>query len=362
MSSIRVAIVGAGNCASALVRGRYYYEDADGDANGVMTQALGGYDVTDIEPVCAFDVDERKVGTDLATAIAANTDEPFASVPEEIGCPVYRGPVQDGVAEHMHSSETADSFDVAEDVEPVDIVEKLRAHDADVVINYLPVGSEEATKVYAEACLEAGVAFINAMPVFIASDESWAARFEEAGLPIVGDDIKSQLGATVLHQQLVQLFRDRGIELENTYQLNFGGNTDFRNMLDQDRLTSKKESKTEAVNSQLETELGSEDIHIGPSDYIEWLDDNKLAFIRLDGKKFGDVPVEVEVKLDVEDSSNSAGSAVDAIRGAKAALDRGDAGPIHCLSAYTMKHPPVQIEHAEAKAETIDTYGDENRV
>lgn len=348
MNEIRLAIAGVGNCASALVQGIYHYHESEEPA-GIRYETVGGYRVEDISPVCAFDVDERKVGTDLGTAIhmTPNCTATFADVPTDIGAPVYPVHPHDGVATRMTNG---DGFTIDQEMETVDITEKLREHDVDVLITYLPVGSREAIEHYAEAALDAGIAFINPIPVFIASDDRWGRRFTEAGVPIVGDDIKSQLGATITHRQLVQLIEDRGATLSQTYQLNYGGNTDFRNMLDSSRLASKKTSKTEAVNSLLEQPLDDENIHIGPSDYIPWMDDQKRADIRIEGELFGGVPFTLEVDLRVEDSPNSAGSAVDAIRAAKTGLDRGLAGPLEAVAAATMKHPPTQMTDSRAQA------------
>lgn len=350
MGEIRLAIVGVGNCASALVQGCFYYAD-DGNAPGLMHESLGGYEVPDITPVCGFDVDDRKTGTDLGTAIFAspNCANRFADVPEEIGAPVYPGPRFDGVSEHTQRRPREARVVPDTASEPVDVASKLERHDVDVLVCYLPVGATEAVEHYAAAAIDAGVGFVNAIPVFVASDSEWAAQFEEAGLPVVGDDIKSQLGATITHRSLVQMFADRGVELDNTYQLNVGGNTDFLNMLDRSRLGDKKTSKTAAVNELLDEPLDAENIHIGPSDYVEFLDDRKTAFVRLEGKMFGGADVELDVQLRVEDSQNSAGSAVDAIRSAKLALDRGVGGPLVGPSAFTMKHPPEQLPDEEAK-------------
>lgn len=347
-NQIRLGIAGVGNCASALIQGVSYY--SDGRTDGLMHASLGGYQVSDIVPVCGFDVDERKVGNSISEAIRADpncTDEFDESV--TFDGPVYKGPVLDGVADHTQNREAAERVLVDRQTESVDVADKLREHEVDVLVSYLPVGSTEATHHFADQCLEAGVAFVNAVPVFIASDEKWAKKFDEAELPIVGDDIKSQIGATITHRSLVQLFEDRGVSLQDTYQLNIGGNTDFLNMLDQARLSSKKTSKTEAVNELLESPLDDSHIHIGPSDYVPWLDDQKTAFIRMEGAKFGGASVTVDLKLDVEDSPNSAGSVVDAVRCAKIALDEGITGPLEGPSAFTMKHPPVQLPDTEAK-------------
>lgn len=347
MSEIRLAIAGVGNCASAIVQGMFHYDSHPPD--DLMHESIGGYRVNDITPVCGFDVDDRKVGRDLADAIfaAPNCATQFAEVPDTIGAPVYRGPVLDGVDAHTNDPDDETKFSVDEG-EPVDVAAKLRAHDADVLVCYLPVGSTEAVEHYAEACLEAGVALVNAIPVFIASDDDWGRRFASRGIPVVGDDIKSQLGATITHRALVELFQSRGVAISDTYQLNVGGNTDFLNMLDRSRLASKKTSKTDAVNDLLDEPLDDSHIHIGPSDYVEWLDDRKTAFVRVEGRKFGGVPVEVDLQLRVEDSPNSAGSAVDAIRCAKVGLDRGVGGPLVGPSAVTMKRPPEQLGDAEA--------------
>ena len=347
MSEIRLAIAGVGNCASAIVQGTFHY--ASNAPEGLMHEAIGGYTVDDITPVCGFDVDERKVGQGLTDAIfaAPNCTKQFADVPDTNGAPVYRGPVLDGVDAHMNDQDDDTTFSV-DDSEPVDVAAKLQAHDVDVLVCYLPVGSTEAVEYYADACLEAGVALVNAIPVFIASDEEWGRRFADRGLPVVGDDIKSQMGATITHRALVELFQSRGVTISDTYQLNVGGNTDFQNMLDRSRLASKKTSKTDAVNDILDEPLDDSHIHVGPSDYVEWLDDQKTAFIRDEGRKFGGVPVEVDLQLRVEDSPNSAGSAVDAIRCAKIGMDRGVGGPLVGPSAVTMKRPPKQLGDAEA--------------
>lgn len=349
-NNIRLAIAGVGNCASALVQGIYHYRNSETTV-GLQYETVGGYQVGDISPVCAFDVDTRKVGQDLGTAIHTepNCTVRFADVPSNIGVPVYPVHADDGVAMHMTESDE-DGFSTEDDTESVDIAEKLQTHDADVLITYLPVGAETAIERYAEAALEAGVAFINPIPVFIASDEQWGNRFADAGLPIVGDDIKSQVGATITHRQLVQLMADRGATVSQTHQLNFGGNTDFRNMLDESRLESKKISKTEAVNNLFEKPLDQESIHIGPSDYISHMDDQKRADIRIEGELFGGVPFTLEADLRVEDSPNSAGSAVNAIRASKTALDRGLAGPLEAPAAITMKHPPEPMADQQARA------------
>jgi myo-inositol-1-phosphate synthase len=336
---VRVAIFGVGNCASALVQGVHYYANADEseDVPGLMHVRLGGYHVGDIEFVAAFDVDRRKVGKDLSEAIFAppNNTLKFAEV-SRLGVEVMRGPTLDGLGKYLRG-------EVEEHEGPaVDVRDVLKSSGADVAINFLPVGSEQATKFYASEYLSAGVGLVNAIPVFIASDPQWQRAFEEGGVPIVGDDIKSQIGATILHRTLVQLFEDRGGVVDRTYQLNFGGNTDFLNMLERERLSSKKRSKSQAVTSLFGTPLPAGDVHIGPSDYVPWLLDRKVAYIRLEGRVFGDVPVTVEVKLEVWDSPNAAGVAVDAIRCVKLAMDRGVGGVLYSPSAYLMKSPPVQ--------------------
>ncbi len=352
MSSVRVVIVGVGNCASALVQGLEYYKDADpGDeVPGLMHVDLGGHHVRDVEIVAAFDVDAKKVGGDLAEAIVSepNNTIRFADVPP-LGVQVQRGPTLDGLGRYYR--ETIEESDSA----PVDVASALREAEADVVVCYLPVGSEEAAKHYAQAALDAGVAFVNCLPVFIASDIEWAQRFVQAGVPIVGDDIKSQVGATIVHRVLTKLFQDRGVKLNRTYQLNFGGNMDFMNMLERERLVSKKRSKTQSVQSQMRKKLDKHDIHIGPSDYVPWLEDRKWAQIRLEGQAFGDVPLTVELKLEVWDSPNSAGIVIDAIRCAKVALERGVAGPLIGPSAYFMKSPPVQFSD-EAAREMVEEF------
>ncbi len=343
---IRVAIVGVGNCASSLVQGVEFYREARPGERvpGLMHVNLGEYHVSDTEFVAAFDVDGKKVGRDLAEAILSepNNTIRFADVPP-IGVAVQRGPTLDGLGEY-YREQIVESAD-----EPVDVAAALRESGAQVVVNYLPVGSEEATRFYAQAALDAGCAFVNCMPVFIASDPEWARRFADAGLPIVGDDIKAQVGATILHRVLAKLFEDRGVKLERTSQLNFGGNMDFMNMLERRRLVSKKISKTQSVTSQLRDGLAKDRIHIGPSDHVPWLEDRKWAHIRLEGSEFGNVPVNVELKLEVWDSPNSAGIVIDAIRCARLALDRGVAGPLIGPSAYFMKSPPVQFSDDAAR-------------
>ncbi len=343
---INVAIAGVGNCASALVQGVEYYKDARPDdfVPGLMHVELGGYHVRDVNFVAAFDVDAAKVGTDLAKAIFAhpNNTLKFAEVPET-GVEVRRGPTFDGLGKYYAQS-VEESPAEAEDVASV-----LRETEADVLVSYLPVGSEEATRYYAQAALEAGVAFVNCIPVFIASDPAWARRFSQAGVPIVGDDIKSQVGATITHRVLAKLFEDRGVILDRTMQLNVGGNMDFKNMLERERLRSKKISKTNAVTSQLRRGIEPDNVHIGPSDHVPWLHDRKWAYIRLEGREFGDAPISIEFKLEVWDSPNSAGVVIDAIRCAKLAKDRGIGGPLVGPSAYFMKSPPVQFSDEEAR-------------
>jgi myo-inositol-1-phosphate synthase len=352
MSKVRLAIVGVGNCASALVQGLEYYKDADTDdaVPGLMHVDLGGYHIRDVEVVAAFDVDAKKVGKDVAEAILSepNNTIRFAEVPH-LGISVQRGPTLDSLGRYYR--ETIDESDAP----PVDVAQALRDVEADVLVSYLPVGSEEAAKHYAQAAIDAGVAFVNCLPVFIASDKTWAAKFVAAGVPIIGDDIKSQVGATIVHRVLTKLFEDRGVKLNRTYQLNFGGNMDFMNMLERERLVSKKKSKTQSVQSQLRKPLDKKDIHIGPSDHVPWLEDRKWAQIRLEGQAFGDVPLSVELKLEVWDSPNSAGIVIDAVRCAKLALDRGVAGPLIGPSAYFMKSPPVQFSD-EAAREMVEGF------
>jgi myo-inositol-1-phosphate synthase len=352
MSKVRLAIVGVGNCASALVQGLEYYKDTETEdaVPGLMHVDLGGYHIRDIEVVAAFDVDAKKVGNDVAEAILSepNNTIRFAEVPH-LGISVQRGPTLDSLGRYYR--ETIDESDAP----PVDVAQALRDVEADVLVSYLPVGSEEAAKHYAQAAIDAGVAFVNCLPVFIASDKSWAAKFVAAGVPIIGDDIKSQVGATIVHRVLTKLFEDRGVKLNRTYQLNFGGNMDFMNMLERERLVSKKKSKTQSVQSQLRKPLDKQDIHIGPSDHVPWLEDRKWAQIRLEGQAFGDVPLSIELKLEVWDSPNSAGIVIDAVRCAKLALDRGVAGPLIGPSAYFMKSPPVQFSD-EAAREMVEGF------
>jgi myo-inositol-1-phosphate synthase len=342
---IRVAVVGVGNCASSLVQGVQYYRDAEPGAHvpGLMHVDFGGYHVRDVEIVAAFDVDAKKVGRDLAEAITAseNNTITFADVPPT-NVIVLRGHTFDGLGAYYQ-----DVVDES-DEEPVDVVRALREAEVDVLVSYLPVGSEAADRFYAQCAIDAHVAFVNALPVFIASDPVWAAKFTAAGVPIVGDDIKSQVGATITHRVLAKLFEDRGVLLDRTMQLNVGGNMDFKNMLERTRLESKKISKTQSVTSQVNRDLGARNVHIGPSDHVPWLDDRKWAYVRLEGRGFGDVPLNLEYKLEVWDSPNSAGVVIDAVRAAKIALDRGVGGPILSVSSYLMKSPPVQYSDAQA--------------
>jgi len=337
---VRVAIIGVGNCASALVQGVQYYQNADHDQDipGLMHPVLGGYHIGDIEFSAAFDVVESKVGRDLSEAILAepNNTVQFCEVPS-LGIDVRRGMTHDGLGTYLRDKVTKAPGPTD------DIVKILKDSETDVVVNFLPVGSEMATKWYVEQVLDAGCAFVNGIPVFIASSEYWSKRFIDRGLPVIGDDIKSQVGATIIHRVLTNLLKDRGVKMERTYQLNFGGNMDFYNMLDRDRLESKKVSKTQAVTSQLKYDLGSDNIHVGPSDYVPWLTDRKLANIRIEGNSFGDVPLNIELKLEVWDSPNSAGVMIDAVRCAKIGLDRGIGGPLEAPSAYFMKSPPKQF-------------------
>jgi myo-inositol-1-phosphate synthase len=347
MTSVRVAIVGVGNCATSLIQGVHYYRDADPVASvpGLMHVTFGDYHVGDVEFVAAFDVDAKKVGFDLseATNASENNTIKIIDVPP-IGVHVQRGPTLDGLGKYYR--ETIEESDE----EPVDVVTALRDAKADVLVSYLPVGSEQADKFYAQCAIDAGVGFVNALPVFIASDPEWAQKFEDAGLPIIGDDIKSQVGATITHRVMAKLFEDRGVVLDRTYQLNVGGNMDFKNMLERDRLESKKISKTQAVTSNLEHDLGARNVHIGPSDYVAWLDDRKWAYVRMEARAFGNVPLNLEYKLEVWDSPNSAGIIIDAIRACKIAKDRGIGGAILSVSSYLMKSPPVQRPDDEGRA------------
>jgi len=348
-NEIRVAIIGVGNCANSLVQGVTFYKDAAPDVEipGLMHAVLGGYHVRDVNFVAAFDIDEKKVGLDLADAIWAseNNTIKFSDV-ATTGLIVQRGHTLDGLGRYYKETITES------DEEPVDVVSILKERKVDVLICYLPVGSEEAAKYYAQCAIDAGAAFVNALPVFIASDPEWADKFSAAGLPIVGDDIKSQVGATITHRIMAKLFQDRGVHLDRTYQLNVGGNMDFKNMLERDRLESKKISKTQSVTSQLDHDMGARNVHIGPSDYIPWLDDRKWAYVRLEGRAFGNVPLNLEYKLEVWDSPNSAGVIIDALRCAKIALDRKIGGPLLSPSSYFMKSPPVQYTDEVAHERT----------
>ena len=350
-NDVRVAIVGVGNCASSLVQGVQYYKDADENATvpGLMHVKLGRYHVRDVKFVAAFDVDAKKVGFDLSEAIFAseNNTIKIADVPPT-DVVVQRGPTLDGIGKYY-----AETIEIS-DVEPADVVKALKDAEVDVLVSYLPVGSEEADKFYAQCAIDAGVAFVNALPVFIASDPVWAKKFEDAGVPIVGDDIKSQVGATITHRVMAKLFEDRGVQLDRTMQLNVGGNMDFLNMLERSRLESKKISKTQAVTSNLQREFNTKDVHIGPSDHVGWLDDRKWAYVRLEGRAFGDVPLNLEYKLEVWDSPNSAGVIIDAVRAAKIAKDRGIGGPVEAASAYLMKSPPKQLADDVARAQLED--------
>lgn len=344
MGEIRLAIVGIGNCANSIFQGLTYYEK-HGDATiGLMHQNICGYKPKDIKVVAAFDIDKRKVGKPLEEAIFAppNCTKVFEDKITPSGVTVSMGNPLDGISPHMKDYPENRTFLVS-DKRPEDVVRILKETGAEILLNYLPVGSEEATRYYAECCIESGVSLINCIPVFIASDEKWAARFSEKRIPLIGDDVKSQIGATIIHRTLAKLFHDRGVQIDRTYQLNTGGNTDFLNMLNRNRLISKKISKTEAVQSQLDIPIPSENIHIGPSDYVPWQKDNKICFMRIEGRIFGDVPIDIELRLSVEDSPNSAGCMIDAIRCCKVARDRGISGVLESVSAYTMKHPIRQF-------------------
>ena len=349
MSEVRVAIVGLGNCANSLIQGVEYYKNAPDDEQvpGLMHVRLGGYHISDIKFVAAFDVDSKKVGLDISDAMWAseNNTIKFSEVPNK-NLKVLRGPTLDGLGRYYRET-------ISESTEEaVDVVQVLKDAKTDVLVCYLPVGSEEAAKFYAQCAIDAKVAFVNALPVFIASDPVWAKKFEDAGVPIIGDDIKSQVGATITHRVLAKLFEDRGVKLERTMQLNVGGNMDFMNMLERDRLESKKISKTQAVTSQVDHDMGKTNVHIGPSDYVAWLDDRKWAYVRLEGKAFGDVPLNLEYKLEVWDSPNSAGVIIDAVRCAKLALDRNVRGAVEEPSSYLMKSPPKQVNDNEARVNT----------
>ena len=350
-TDVRVAIVGVGNCASSLVQGVEYYKDADPNSAvpGLMHVMLGAYHVRDVKFVAAFDVDAKKVGFDLSEAIFAseNNTIKIADVPPT-NVVVRRGPTLDGIGKYY-----AETIDLS-DENPVDVVRVLKDNRVDVMVSYLPVGSEEADKFYAQCAIDAGVAFVNALPVFIASDPVWAKKFADAGVPIIGDDIKSQVGATITHRVMAKLFEDRGVQLDRTMQLNVGGNMDFLNMLERERLESKKISKTQAVTSNLQKEFNTKDVHIGPSYHVGWLDDRKWAYVRLEGRAFGDVPLNLEYKLEVWDSPNSAGVIIDAVRAAKIAKDRGLGGPVVAASAYLMKSPPQQLADDVARTQLED--------
>jgi myo-inositol-1-phosphate synthase len=353
VKKIKLALVGIGNCASSLIQGiEYYKKKQPQEAIGLMNWELGGYKPYDIEVVAAFDIDRRKVGQDVAQAIFAhpNCTKVFCEEIPQTGISVKMGRLLDGMAPHMDKIEEDYTFVLSDapEASKAEIVSILKESGAEILVNYLPVGSEEATAFYAECALDAGVAFINCIPVFIASNPLWADKFKHRNIPIIGDDIKSQFGATITHRALVDLCKKRGVKIERTYQINTGGNTDFLNMLDRSRLDSKKESKTEAVQGVMERRLKPEDIHVGPSDYVPWQKDNKVCFIRIEGKLFGDVPMNLEMRLSVEDSPNSAGVVIDAIRCCKLALDRGIGGVLETPSSYFMKHPPTQFPDDEA--------------
>jgi myo-inositol-1-phosphate synthase len=349
--TIRVAIAGIGNCASALIQGIEFYK-SEKEIIGLMNYDVGGYKPNDIRVVAAFDIDKRKVGKDVSEAIFSNPNctTRFCKV-SYMGTKVKMGKILDGFSEHMKYHEDDKTFILSDENEPSkkEIIDILQNSETEVFLNFLPVGSEEAVKFYAECCLDSGIAFINCMPVFIASDKEWSKKFKEKNIPIIGDDVKSQIGATITHRVLTNLFKQRGVKLERTYQLNTGGNTDFLNMLNRKRLNSKKISKTEAVQSVLDQSLHPDNIHIGPSDYVPWQKDNKIAFIRMEGRLFGDIPMNLELRLSVEDSPNSAGVVIDAIRCCKLALDRNIGGVLYSPSAYFMKKPPVQMNDEEAR-------------
>ena len=351
---IKIAIAGLGNCASSLIQGLEFYKDVDSNDElvpGLMHNIVGDYKISDIEVVAVFDIDERKVGKDFAEAIfeKPNNTITFCKDVPKTGVLVQRGPTLDGFADHMHEYPEDQRF-IESDKEVCDVKQVLKDSGAQMLVNYMPVGSQEATEFYANACLEAGIGFINAMPVFICSKKEWADKFEEKGLPCLGDDIKAQVGATITHRTLAHLYSERGVTLDRSYQLNVGGNTDFLNMLERKRLSSKKESKTEAVEAELSKRLDYNNLHIGPSDYVPFLKDNKICYLRMEGRKFGNVPTYIELKLSVEDSPNSAGVIIDAVRMMKLALDRGTAGPLLSPSAYFMKHPMQQITDDKARA------------
>ncbi len=350
MSKIKIAIVGIGNCASSLIQGINYYKNkTPEDAIGLMHWKIGHWNPTDIEVVAAFDVDERKVGKTIDEAIFAkpNCTTVFCKDIPKSEVKVSMGHVLDGVAEHMANYKEDNTFKISTE-EPCDVGNVLKNSGAEILLNYLPVGSEQAARFYAQCALDAEIAYINCMPVFIVSDPEWEYKFKEKGIPVIGDDIKAQIGATITHRTLANLFKERGVKLEHTYQINTGGNTDFLNMLNRKRLDSKKESKTEAVQSVLPERMDDEDIHIGPSDYVPWQKDNKICFLRMEGKTFGDVPMNIELRLSVEDSPNSAGCVIDAIRCCKLAIERGIGGQLTSISSYVMKHPPIQFTDDEA--------------
>ena len=354
MSEIRIAVAGVGNCASALLQGIEFYrrhgDQGSQDAGGLLHYDVQGYTPGSLRVVAAFDIDARKVGRPLEAAcfVPPNCTKIFQPKLPRYGVRVAMGPILDGVADHMGDHPAHRTFVIAK-ARPVQVARHLRETGAEILLNYLPVGSERATAQYAEACLQTGVSLINCMPVFIVSDPRWARRFAAAGIPVVGDDIKAQLGATIVHRTLAKLCCDRGVKIERTYQLNTGGNTDFLNMLNQERLHSKRISKTQAVQSQLNVPLAAENIHIGPSDYVPWQNDNKVCFLRIEGRGFGGVPLELDLRLSVEDSPNSAGVAIDAIRCCRLARDRGVSGPLGAIAAWTMKHPPEQMDDHAAK-------------
>jgi len=359
MGTVRIAIAGVGNCASALLQGLEHYRQVPADQHeawGLMHLEMGGLRPSDVEVVAAFDVDARKVGRPLHEAAFAppNCTRAIRDGVSESPIMVAMGPPHDGVAPHMADWPPERSFRVADEA-PADVERVLRESGAEILVSYLPVGSQKASQSYAEACLATGVSFVNCIPVFIVSDPQWGERFRQAGIPAAGDDIKSQVGATILHRQLVRLFADRGVEIRRTYQLNTGGNTDFLNMLARERLVSKKISKTEAVTSQIPYDIGADNVHIGPSDYVPWQDDNKVCFLRIEGRGFGGAPIELEARLSVQDSPNSAGIVIDVIRYVAIARERGLAGPLLPISAYTMKHPPVQMRDVDA-ARQIESF------
>jgi len=358
---IRVAVAGVGNCASSLIQGVVHYrrraeEDGRAETLGLMHETVGGYRPGDLAFVAAFDIDRRKVGRPLEEAVFAppNCTQTITDDLPASGVTVQMGPLLDGYSDHMAEFPDDQRF-IPADEAPADVAETLKASGAEILLNYLPVGSQQAVEHYAEACLSAGVSLVNCIPVFIVSDAGWAKRFTDAGIPCVGDDIKAQVGATIVHRTLTRLFRDRGAALDATYQLNTGGNTDFLNMLKRERLSSKKVSKTEAVQSQLATPLPEDQVHIGPADYVPWQKDNKVCFLRMEGRGFAGVPLNLELRLSVEDSPNSAGCAIDAVRLCRLARDRGLGGPLRAPSAYLMKHPPVQMDDVAARAE-VDAF------